>query len=137
MNKDAEGRWKVGRSYIKLKMRVKTYFLVFYLHALDVVDRQFMKAVLEATVSPIDVDFEISYIMKDKCCRDNAKEHTLVNAADPLDNVVNVKNQVSLPLPAIEVNAVDKVVVPGELFEILTRDRWSQGNLGQLSEASC
>ncbi len=22
MNKDAEGRWKVGRSYIKLKMRV-------------------------------------------------------------------------------------------------------------------
>ncbi len=23
MNKDAEGRWKVGRSYIKLKMRAK------------------------------------------------------------------------------------------------------------------
>ncbi len=23
MNKDAEGRWKVGRSYIKLKMRVE------------------------------------------------------------------------------------------------------------------
>ncbi len=29
MNKDAEGRWKVGRSYIKLKMRVEmapTYY---------------------------------------------------------------------------------------------------------------
>ena len=25
MNKDAEGRWKVGRSYIKLKMRVKIF----------------------------------------------------------------------------------------------------------------
>ena len=24
MNKDAQGRWKVGRSYIKLKMRVET-----------------------------------------------------------------------------------------------------------------
>ena len=24
MNKDAEGRWKVGRSYIKLKMRAKS-----------------------------------------------------------------------------------------------------------------
>ncbi len=25
MNKDAEGRWKVGRSYIKLKMRVRLF----------------------------------------------------------------------------------------------------------------
>ena len=62
--------------------------------------------------------------MKDERRRNDAEARLLIDTAEPFDNMVNIEDQVRLPVRAKEVDAVDEVIVPRESLEIFARYHW-------------
>ncbi len=79
--------------------------------------RQFVQCRLAAAVAVIDGDPEVGRVVKCQGRRGDAEPGTAGDATDPLDDVVDVEDEIAVPIVSgniadVEADSIDRVVVP-------------------------
>ncbi len=79
--------------------------------------RKFSDCLMKTTTAKVEAHTEIGYVMKRERCGYDAKHRTRFSSTDPLNDMVNVEDEVASPAARIrirraKVKPVDEVVVP-------------------------
>ncbi len=82
-------------------------------------DRYLVQGDLKAAVAPVNIQLQVGDVVERERRRSDPELRAAVDATDPFDDVVDVEDEVGIPVPNGEVKPVDVVIVPGQVREVV------------------
>lgn len=116
---DASGSWEVGFDAPAVVGAVEADLLIRDAFPCDLMDRYLVQGDLKAAVAPVNIQLQVGDVVERERRRSDPELRAAVDATDPFDDVVDVEDEIGIPVPNGEVEPVDVVIVPGQVREVV------------------